>query len=152
MPPADADPLDPLVLAMVVRDALRGWHSLANKTAIGLAEIGAYSEAAVVQSACIDSYKTALDTIPNDGIVARLLEAEALAVGIGRVLRAPSAANAATARALAAAVADMGADQLAEVLLDLAREAAGDADSPAGESTSCVTACRAPTERNADAN
>jgi hypothetical protein len=124
---------------MVIRSALRWQHTAAAKVTDALIEAGATAEAAIMATACLESYEPALKAVPGGSLAELWLEAECLANVVRRVLREPSEHNAATARAMSAEASLLGADDLAANLLGLAGRAAGESDSPAvGSSEVCV--------------
>jgi hypothetical protein len=120
------DTLDPLSLVVLVRNALKWQHSAAEKVTDALISAGATAEAAVMATACLESYRPALDVLPGDHYGTFVLESYALADVVGRVLQKPSASNVATAIAMADEAAALGADMLADALRDVASRAAGE--------------------------
>jgi hypothetical protein len=128
LPADDFDPTDPLLLAVVVRDVLKGWYGLANRVAVALARVGATEAAAIVQSVVYDSAKTALDAIPADGVAAYMLEADALAFAVRRLVVQPGGLD--LAHRLASEVRDLGAEALADAYVAVAEQAAAAKDGP----------------------
>jgi hypothetical protein len=140
VPADDFDTTDPLLMAVVVRNALNGWHFLADKVAVGLAEVGATEAAAIVQSVVYDSAKTALDTIPRDGMAGWFMEAEALAFAVRQLVLEPGGQD--LARRLAAAIRDHGADALADAYIEVAD--GGTQDDPAADGSNVIFLRQAP--------
>lgn len=101
-----------LLVAVVVADHLRHrYNGLADAIALDLHSVGAKTAATIVQSAAVESMRTALGSIPAGSPEGALLEANVLARACSSVLRRPGHQQA--ARELSDECRSRGADDLA---------------------------------------
>jgi hypothetical protein len=119
-----------MMVALIVRDAInRRFGSLADTIAVRLAEHGLAREAAVVQTATVESMHTALDALPQESTAYLLLEARAL---VGAMKTTLVRSDPSVCVDLAAELSRLGADDLSSAVLTLA-ERSPSQDSPAGD-------------------